>query len=301
MTLAGQTPGFTGADLANLVNEAALLAARKGKRVIDQHELEEGIMRVIAGPEKKSRLLTEKERVVTAYHEMGHALVGHFLPDADPVHKISVVSPRPGAWLHDLDAHRGQVPHHPRPARGPDGHDPRRPGGRGAGLRRDHHRRRQRPGEGHLHRQADDDALWHVRQAGPARARPQPGRTLSRARHALRARLLGRSRPHDRRRDPAHHRGGPPARARHPGGAPHRPGEPLPDPPAPRDHRARRVPGDPRRRARGRGLCRARRQGRRARPLTWTPRPSRPPLPSAFPTPRPESPCPRGRRGARAG
>jgi cell division protease FtsH len=90
--LAGQTPGFTGADLANLVNEAALLAARKGKRQIEQTELEEGIMRVIAGPEKKSRLLSEKERVVTAYHEMGHALVGHFLPNADPVHKISVVS-----------------------------------------------------------------------------------------------------------------------------------------------------------------------------------------------------------------
>jgi cell division protease FtsH len=91
-TLAGQTPGFTGADLANLVNEAALLAARKSKRVIGQVELEEGIMRVIAGPEKKSRLLSERERVVTAYHEMGHALVGHFLPNADPVHKISVVS-----------------------------------------------------------------------------------------------------------------------------------------------------------------------------------------------------------------
>jgi len=90
--LAGQTPGFTGADLANLVNEAALLAARRGKRVIEQAELEEGIMRVIAGPEKKSRLLTEKERAVTAYHEMGHALVGHFLPHADPVHKISIVS-----------------------------------------------------------------------------------------------------------------------------------------------------------------------------------------------------------------
>jgi len=90
--LAGQTPGFTGADLSNLINEAALLAARKGKRVIEQLELEEGIMRVIAGPEKKSRLLSEKERKVTAYHEMGHALVGHFLPNADPVHKISIVS-----------------------------------------------------------------------------------------------------------------------------------------------------------------------------------------------------------------
>ncbi len=90
--LAAQTPGFTGADLANLVNEAALLAARKGKRLIDAAELEEGILRVIAGPEKKSRLLSEKERVVTAYHEMGHAIVGHFLPNADPVHKISIVS-----------------------------------------------------------------------------------------------------------------------------------------------------------------------------------------------------------------
>jgi len=90
--LAGQTPGFTGADLANLVNEAALLAARRGRRVVGQTELEEGIMRVIAGPEKKSRLLSERERVVTAYHEMGHALVGHFLPNADPVHKVSIVS-----------------------------------------------------------------------------------------------------------------------------------------------------------------------------------------------------------------
>jgi cell division protease FtsH len=90
--LAGQTPGFTGADLANLVNEAALLAARHGKRVIGSDELEEGIMRVIAGPEKKSRLLSEKERKVTAFHEMGHALVGHFLPYANPVHKISVIA-----------------------------------------------------------------------------------------------------------------------------------------------------------------------------------------------------------------
>ena len=90
--LAGQTPGFTGADLSNLVNEAALIAARKGRSTIGQDELEEGIMRVIAGPEKKSRLLGEKERASTAYHEMGHALVGHYLPHADPVHKISIVS-----------------------------------------------------------------------------------------------------------------------------------------------------------------------------------------------------------------
>jgi cell division protease FtsH len=91
-SLAAGTPGFTGADLRNLINEAALLAARRGKKVIEQEELEEGIMRVIAGPEKKARLLSEKEQRITAYHEMGHALVGHFLEHTDPVHKITIVS-----------------------------------------------------------------------------------------------------------------------------------------------------------------------------------------------------------------
>ena len=90
--LAGQTPGFTGADLSNLINEAALLSARIGKREIGQEELEEGIMRVIAGPEKKTRVMSERERLITAYHEMGHAIVGHFLEHSDPVHKISVIS-----------------------------------------------------------------------------------------------------------------------------------------------------------------------------------------------------------------
>jgi len=91
-TLAAGTPGFTGADLANLVNEAALLAARRGKKTIEQEELEEGIMRVIAGPEKKTRLLSEEERKITAYHELGHAIVGHFLEHTDEVHKISIIS-----------------------------------------------------------------------------------------------------------------------------------------------------------------------------------------------------------------
>ncbi len=91
-TLAGQTPGFTGADLANLINEAALLTARSGSREISMKELEEGIMRVIAGPEKKTRVMSEKERLVTAFHEVGHAIVGQMLPNCDPVHKISIIS-----------------------------------------------------------------------------------------------------------------------------------------------------------------------------------------------------------------
>jgi cell division protease FtsH len=90
-TLAAGTPGFTGADLANLVNEAALLAARRGKKVIEQEELEEGIMRVIAGPEKKTRLFSEEERKITAYHELGHAIVGHYLDGDSDVHKISII------------------------------------------------------------------------------------------------------------------------------------------------------------------------------------------------------------------
>jgi cell division protease FtsH len=90
--LAGQTPGFTGADLANLINEAALLTARIGSREISMKELEEGIMRVIAGPEKKTRVMSEKERLITAYHELGHAIVGHLLPHCDPVHKVSIIS-----------------------------------------------------------------------------------------------------------------------------------------------------------------------------------------------------------------
>ncbi|MDW8252820.1 MAG: ATP-dependent zinc metalloprotease FtsH [Chloroflexota bacterium] len=91
-TIAKQTPGFSGADLANLLNEAAILAARRNKKLIGMDELEEAIDRVIAGPERRSRVITERERLVTAYHEAGHAVVAHAMPNVDPVHKISVVS-----------------------------------------------------------------------------------------------------------------------------------------------------------------------------------------------------------------
>jgi cell division protease FtsH len=91
-TLARATPGFVGADIANLVNEAAILAARRNKKRITMSEFQEAIERVIAGPERKSRIFTEEEREIFAYHEAGHALVAHFLPKCDPVHKVSIVA-----------------------------------------------------------------------------------------------------------------------------------------------------------------------------------------------------------------
>ncbi|MFN2389532.1 MAG: ATP-dependent zinc metalloprotease FtsH [Actinomycetota bacterium] len=90
--LARRTPGFTGADLANVINEAALLAARFNKTEIGMYELEEAIDRVLAGPQRRSRVISDKEKKVIAYHEAGHALVSHALPNADPVHKVSIVS-----------------------------------------------------------------------------------------------------------------------------------------------------------------------------------------------------------------
>jgi cell division protease FtsH len=91
-TIAKQTPGFSGADLANLVNEASILAARRGKKKVTMGEFDEAVDRVIAGPERKSRVISQREREIIAYHEAGHALVGHVLPKADPPYKISIVS-----------------------------------------------------------------------------------------------------------------------------------------------------------------------------------------------------------------
>ncbi len=90
-TVAKQTPGFTGADLANLLNEAALLAARKDKKTVSIRDIENSIDRVLAGPEKKSQLMSDEEKLIIAYHETGHALVGWALPNADPIHKVTII------------------------------------------------------------------------------------------------------------------------------------------------------------------------------------------------------------------
>ncbi len=91
-TLAKQTPGFTGADIENLVNEAAILAARRNKRAVAMEEFQEAVERVIAGPERRSRLISDEEKRIIAYHEAGHALVFDKLPNCDPVHKVTIVS-----------------------------------------------------------------------------------------------------------------------------------------------------------------------------------------------------------------
>jgi len=90
--LARRTPGFTGADLANVLNEAALLAARRGDQMVTGPDVESAVERVMAGPEKKARVMSEREKRVVAYHEAGHALVGHLVPEGDPIHKVSIVS-----------------------------------------------------------------------------------------------------------------------------------------------------------------------------------------------------------------
>jgi cell division protease FtsH len=89
--VARRTPGFVGADLANLINEAALLAARNGQKAANMRNLEEAIDRILAGPQRKSRIMSEKEKKVVAYHEGGHAIIAKLLPTADPVHKVSIV------------------------------------------------------------------------------------------------------------------------------------------------------------------------------------------------------------------
>jgi ATP-dependent metalloprotease FtsH len=240
-TLAGQTPGFTGADLQNLVNEAALLAARQSKREIDHLQLEEGIMRVIAGPEKKTRVMSGKERRVTAFHEMGHALVAHFLENTDPVHKISVIS-RGQALGYTISLPTEDKFLTTRAgAGGHDGDDAGRPGSRGARFRRGDHRGVERPRKGDRHGQADGDALRHVREARPQGVRPRPRPAVPGPAYAGPHGLLKRPDEADRRRGQTGHRNG----SRHGAPSTRRPPRPARlscrDPAAARDDRARAV------------------------------------------------------------
>ena len=141
--VARRTPGFTGADLANVLNEAALLTARGNQKLVDNACLDEAIDRVVAGPQKRTRIMSDKEKKITAYHEGGHALVAAASPELRPGAQDHDPVPRTSPGLHDGPARRGQVLDHAqrdaRPARLHAG----RPRGRGAGLPRPDHRARR--------------------------------------------------------------------------------------------------------------------------------------------------------------
>ncbi len=167
--IAALTPGFTGADLANLVNEAALSATRRKADAVERQDFDAAIERIVAGLEKKNRLLNPREREIVAFHEMGHALAAAATTGVDPVHKVSIIPRGIGALgLHDAAAHRGPVPDDARGARGKAGGAARRPVRGGAGLRAHLDRRGGRPVEGHRHRAEHGHA---VRDGSGARAR----------------------------------------------------------------------------------------------------------------------------------
>ena len=163
--IARRTPGFTGADLANLMNEAALLSARHNLKLIGLPQLEEAIDRVMAGPERRSRVISEREKRVIAYHEGGHALVAHALPNTDPVHKISII-PRGRALGYTLTLPtEDKFLVTPQRAGRRAGDAARRAHGRGADLRRPDHRRPERHRPRHHHRPPDGHRVRHERRA----------------------------------------------------------------------------------------------------------------------------------------
>ena len=204
-TIARGTPGFSGADLANLVNEAALMAARRNKRMVTQAEFEDAKDKVMMGAERKSLVMTEEEKMLTAYHEGGHAIVALNVKATDPVHKATII-PRGRALgmvmqLPERDKLSMSLRADDLAARHHDG----RPRRRGNGVR---------PGEGHLRRRLrhragdqarphDGDALGLVRRARHRRLRREPGRGVPRLSGVAPAEHLGGDRADDRRRDAA--------------------------------------------------------------------------------------------------
>ena len=204
--IARRTPGFTGADLANLMNEAALLSARHDLQLIGLPQLEEAIDRVMAGPERRSRLISEREKRVIAYHEGGHALVAHALPNTDPVHKISII-PRGRALGYTLtlpteDKFLVTPQRAGRRARDA----ARRAHRRGADLRRAHHRRAERHRPRHHDRPPDGHRVRHERLARADALRSPAGRGVPRPRLHQHARLLRGGRGEHRRRGARAHR-----------------------------------------------------------------------------------------------
>ena len=170
--IAAITPGFSGADLANLINEAALLATRRGADAVTQADFNEAIERLIAGLEKRNRVLNEQERRVVAHHELGHALVAHGAAGQRPgAQDLDHPARRRGARLHPAASDRGPLPDDARRAGEQDVGAARRARRRGSDVRPSVHRRRQRPRQGHRDRAQHGDALRHGEGPGPRRLR----------------------------------------------------------------------------------------------------------------------------------
>jgi cell division protease FtsH len=220
--IAKSTPGFSGADLANLINEAALLAARAGRENIAMAQLDEARDRVLMGPERKSLVITEKEKKVTAYHEAGHAIISHLTPSAGEVHKITII-PRGRAlgvtWtLPREESHSHSKKGTAAGAAPPDGRSRRRRDR----LRRNDQRRRQRYRARHRSRPPHDLPVRHERAPRPALVRRILGPCLPGQGNDARAQLLRGDGDADRRGDQAHHRRGLPRFGQNAPGKPRR-------------------------------------------------------------------------------
>ncbi|TMS05799.1 AFG3-like protein 1 [Larimichthys crocea] len=171
--MAAATPGFTGADIANVCNEAALIAARHLNPSVNAKHFEQAIDRVIGGLEKKTQVLQPTEKKTVAYHEAGHAIVGWFLQHADPLLKVSIIPRGKGLGYCSVPAQRA-VPVQQGAAVRQDVHDAGRPRGRACLLQQDHHRSSGRPEESHTVRLRSGGAVWHEREGGPGVVRPAP-------------------------------------------------------------------------------------------------------------------------------
>ena len=161
--IASQTPGFSGADLENLLNEAAILVARRDEHLITPEDLDEAVDRVIAGPQRKGRLISAEEKLLTAYHEIGHALAAHYMPHLDPLHKVTVIARGRSGGHTRLVPTRRALPLHPLSDGGDAGVRHGWVGSRGVGERGGKHRAQQRPSPGHGHRPQDGHHVRHER------------------------------------------------------------------------------------------------------------------------------------------
>ena len=207
LPLAKRTVGMSGADLANVINEAALLTAREHGTVITNAALEESVDRVVGGPARKGKVISEKEKKITAYHEGGHALAAWAMPGLEPVYKVTIL-PRGRTGGHALvvpEDDKSLMTRSEMIARLVMAHG--RPGRRGAGVRRADHRRVLRHRAGHQDRPGDGHRVRHVRQARRGQVRPRRRRTVPRPHLRQRPGVLDRGRQRDRRRGAGAHRG----------------------------------------------------------------------------------------------